>query len=228
MRLAAPHVFRAIPRSAKPQGTLASFFILDFRGIAPPRHATTFRPRKWRERESCYYRLLIRMARSASSMDFPPSYWASSRIRRNRGIRAKRGPGLRKWRFFGWLRPPTTRLTMEAYSRDRTATTQREFATDKDAIWGGCCRAPIGNRIAHAADALIWVTLTPDKPNDDAITLAGCIPCPYDAYESFAPDGAKYEPRGEPPRTIGLFARAAKRRNGPPPYFQGWITTVGG
>ena len=54
---------------------------------------------------------------------------------------------------FGFFK---TRLGMGAYSRERKAAILRQFTTDKDALWGGGLRVPIGNRIAHAAAALNW------------------------------------------------------------------------
>ena len=49
-----------------------------------------------------------------------------------------------------------TRLGMGTYNRERKETALRQFATDKDALWGGGLRVPVGNRIAHAAAALTW------------------------------------------------------------------------
>ena len=104
-----------------------------------------------------------------------------------------------------------TRLGLGAYSRERNATIPRQFPTEKDALWIGGLRVPIGNRISHAAAALTWGTINADKPGDDALTLADCTPCTYEAYDAFTPDGKKNEPRGEQPQTIDLFARAAKQ-----------------
>ena len=48
---------------------------------------------------------------------------------------------------------------MGTYNRERKATTIRQFTTDKDPLWAGGLRVPIGHRIAHAAAALTWCTI---------------------------------------------------------------------
>ena len=100
---------------------------------------------------------------------------------------------------------------MGTYNREREATILRQFATDKDALWGGGLRVPIGNRIAHAAAALTWGTINMDKPGEDVITLADCIPFSYEAYDQFKIDGEKFETRRKQPQTIDAFTRAAKQ-----------------
>ena len=88
---------------------------------------------------------------------------------------------------------------MGTYNRERKAAILRHLNNYKDALWGVGFRAPIGNRIAHAAAALTWVTLNTEKPDDEAITLADCIPQSYESFESFTPDGKKNEAMGKPP-----------------------------
>ena len=109
---------------------------------------------------------------------------------------------------------PKTRMGVATYSRGRKSTILRQFNTDKDALWGGGIRVPIGNRIARAAAALTWGTLNPEKPDEDTATLADCIPHSYEAYEAFSPDGAIPEPRGKTPQTSDMFVRAAKEQVG--------------
>ena len=50
-------------------------------------------------------------------------------------------------------------------------------------------RAPIKNRIAHAAAALTWWAISPDKPGGVFPTLVDCAPYAYEAYEAFSLDG---------------------------------------
>ena len=121
-----------------------------------------------------------------------------------------------------------TRLRMGAYNPERKATTLRQFATDKDASWGGGLRVPIGNRIAHAAASLTWGAINTDKPGEDVLTLADCTPFTYDAYDAFTTDGKKYETRGETPQTIDAFTRAAKKQVELSPYFLGRNTLRNG
>ena len=87
----------------------------------------------------------------------------------------------------------------------------RQFATDKDALWDGGLRVPIGNRIAHAAAALTWGAANVEKPGEDTLTLADCIPFSYEAYGRFFSRMGKYEARGKQPQTIDAFTRAAKQ-----------------
>ena len=109
---------------------------------------------------------------------------------------------------FGFFK---TRLGMGAYNRERKATILRQFIADKDALWGGGLRFPIGNRVAHASAALTWGAMNPDKPGDDVLTMADCLPFTYEAFDSFTIDGKKFETWGKPPQTIDAFTRAAKR-----------------
>ena len=53
--------------------------------------------------------------------------------------------------------------------------------------------------------------MSADKPGEEAVTLAGCIPHNYESYDIFSTDGKKNEARGKPPQTIDVFARAAKQ-----------------
>ena len=78
-----------------------------------------------------------------------------------------------------------TRLGLETCNRDQKATISRQFETDKDTLWGGGLRAPIGNRVARAAASLTWGTLTPDRHGGDSITWADCAPYSYEAYDAF-------------------------------------------
>lgn len=104
-----------------------------------------------------------------------------------------------------------TRLGSGAYNRERKATVLRQFATEKDALWGAGVRVPVGSRVAHAASALTWGALNTDKPADDYGTLGDCIPFTAEAYDSFAVDGKKYEARGKHPTSIDTFVRDAKQ-----------------
>ena len=106
---------------------------------------------------------------------------------------------------------PKTRLGIGTYNRERKATILRQFAADKDSVWGGGLRVPIGNRIAHAAEALTWGATNTDKPGGDVMELADCIPFTYESYGSFTTDGKKYEARGKPPRPIDAFTSAEKQ-----------------
>ena len=119
---------------------------------------------------------------------------------------------------FGFFK---TRLFTGAYNRKRKATAIRQFATDKDALRGGGLRVPIGNRIAHAAAALCWGAINADKPGEDSLTLEDCIPCTYEAYDAFVPDGQKNETRGKQPQTIDMFTRAEKQHVELPALFFG-------
>ena len=74
---------------------------------------------------------------------------------------------------------PSARLGVGAYNRGRKAIIPREFDTEKNALWSAGLRAPIGNRIAHAAAALTYGTLPPGKPGDDVVTLGGFLPFAY-------------------------------------------------
>ena len=87
---------------------------------------------------------------------------------------------------FGFFK---TRLGMGTYNRERKADILRKFTTDKDALWGGGLRGPIGNRISHDAAALTWGTANTYKLGDDVLTLADCTPFAYEAYDSFTTDG---------------------------------------
>ena len=82
------------------------------------------------------------------------------------------------------------------YSRGRKAGISSQFKTDKEALWGGGLRAPVGNRFAHASSALTWGAINPDKPGGAVLALADCAPFSYDAYGDFTPDGKKFETRG--------------------------------
>ena len=87
---------------------------------------------------------------------------------------------------FGFFK---TRLVMGTYNRERKATILRQFTTDMDALRGGGLRAPIGNRIAHAAAALTWGAINTDKPGEDVLTLADFIPWTNESYDSWTADG---------------------------------------
>ena len=106
----------------------------------------------------------------------------------------------------------STKLGMGTYNKERQAAILRSFSTDKDALWGDGLRVPIGNRLARAAAALTWGTITPDKPAEDTVLLSDCVPHSAESYDAFAPDAKKLESRGKTPQTVDMFVRAAKQQ----------------
>lgn len=56
-----------------------------------------------------------------------------------------------------------TRLGMCTYNRDHRKTILRNYAAEKDSMWGAAPGAPIGKRIAHASSSLTWGALNTDN-----------------------------------------------------------------
>ena len=123
----------------------------------------------------------------------------------------KHGHVSMKWMDFPWgFGFFETRSAMGAYNRERKAAILRKFTNDKDAIWGGGLRVPIGNRISHDAASLTWRTTNTDKPGGDVLTLPDCKPVSYESYDSFTADGGNLRP-GESSRRLLTHSHAPQR-----------------
>ena len=110
---------------------------------------------------------------------------------------------------FGFFK---TSLGTGAYKRERRASSLRQGITNKDRFWGSGLRVTIGNRVAYASASLSWGCFSEKTASEDALLLADCAPMSADAYEAFAPDAKKLEPRGKPPSTIDRLSRCAKQQ----------------
>ena len=66
--------------------------------------------------------------------------------------------------------------------------------TDRDRLWDGGMRVPVGNRIAYGAAAMLWGTISPDNVDDRTLSVADFLPVSQEVYEKFQPDGKKTNP----------------------------------
>ena len=102
-------------------------------------------------------------------------------------------------------------LGIGVFNKERRSTLIRQGLTDRDRLWGGGVRVPIGNRIAHGAAALLRGTMSAENIDDNSLLVSDFIPITQEAYENFQPDGKKNEPRKKQSLIVEKWVKAAKQ-----------------
>ena len=110
----------------------------------------------------------------------------------------------------GWFWVLLGEIGAGEYNRERGTTAIPQATTERDALWGMCIRAPLGNRFSHAGSASTCGC--PKETNvADYVILSDCYPTPQEAYDTSPPNVKKFEAREKRPETLDTTIRCAKQ-----------------